>query len=166
MEYLDLYDKDKNLTGEKILRGNAKQDIPEGKFINIAIIFIENNKHEFLLQMTSKKRNSQWATTGGHVQSGYNSKNTIVKETKEELGLDISHESFKLIKTLQFKSVLFDVYYLKKDLDINNLTLQKEEVDYVKWLTIEEINTLILENKLRQSNINAFKEIINYVNKV
>lgn len=41
MEYLDLYDKDKNLTGEKILRGNAKQDIPEGKFINIAIIFIE-----------------------------------------------------------------------------------------------------------------------------
>ena len=44
MEYLNLYDKDGNLTEEKGIRG-VKTD----KLVGIVIIFIENSKGEFLI---------------------------------------------------------------------------------------------------------------------
>lgn len=40
MEYRDLYDENKNLTGEKISIGD---DIPKDKYINTVVIFIENS---------------------------------------------------------------------------------------------------------------------------
>ena len=36
---------------------------------------------------------------------------------------------------------------LYKDIDINNIKVQKEEVKNIKWLTKEEINKLIQEKK-------------------
>ena len=39
MEYLDLYDENKNLTVEKILRSKDMK-IELGKYINIVIVFI------------------------------------------------------------------------------------------------------------------------------
>lgn len=56
MEYLDLYDKDKKLTGERIIRGKGKPKVPENSYINIVIIFIQNSDGKFLFQVTSKDR--------------------------------------------------------------------------------------------------------------
>ncbi len=70
LEYLDLYDENKNLTGEKIIRPKGKPQVPKNRYINLVIIFIRNSKGEFLFQKTSKEKGSVWATTGGHVQSG------------------------------------------------------------------------------------------------
>ena len=158
MEYLDLYDKNKKLTGKKILRG--VDEIPKDNYINIVVIFIENSKGEFLIQKTSIKKGSIWATTGGHVKSGQTSKEAIIEETKEELGIDISKEKIKLIVSKRFDDVFIDSYYLKKDINIDKLLLQKEEVELVKWLSIDEINKLIKENKFRESNIEFLKLII------
>ena len=47
MEYRDLYNSDRILTGEKILKG---EQIPENNYIMMVVIFIENNNHEFLIQ--------------------------------------------------------------------------------------------------------------------
>lgn len=65
MEYLDLYDINKNLTGEKIVRGKGKPIVPENNYINIVIIFIQNSRNEFLFQITSKDKGQELATTGG-----------------------------------------------------------------------------------------------------
>ena len=51
MEYRDLYDENRKLTGEKILKDNK---IPEGKYINTVVIFIENKRGELLLQVNKK----------------------------------------------------------------------------------------------------------------
>lgn len=158
MEYLDLYDKNKKLTGKKILRG--VDEIPKGNYINIVVIFIENSNGEFLIQKTSIKKGSIWATTGGHVKSGQTSNEAIIEEVKEELGIDISKEKIELIISKRFDDVFIDAYYLKKDINIDKLILQKEEVELVKWLSIDDINALISQNKFRESNIEFFKEII------
>ena len=47
MEYLDLYDENKNLTGEKILR-NKDMKLQIGKYIKIVIVFIKNGEDRFL----------------------------------------------------------------------------------------------------------------------
>ena len=158
MEYLDLYDENKNLTGEKILRSKDMK-IEPGKYINIVIVFIKNSENKFLIQKTSKEKGSIWATTGGHVKAGTTCDEAIIEEIKEELGIDISTNELKHIATNKFSVLYQDVYYLKKDIDINDITLQKEEVEYVKWLTKEEINELIQKDEFRKSNIGAFKSL-------
>lgn len=162
MEYLDLYDVNKNLTHERIIRQKGKPQVPEGRYINIVIIFIQNSKNEFLLQMTSKDKGNEWATTGGHVKSGQTSYEAIIAEVKEELGIDISDDDVKMIDSSIFGISFMDVYYLKKDIEINNLVLQKEEVEYVEWLSIDQIKDLIENGNLRKGNIDAFFKIINY----
>lgn len=158
MEYLDLYDENRKLIGKKIIRGKEKPI--EGTYINIVIVFIENGEGKFLIQKTSKEKGSIFATTGGLVTSGETPDVTIIKEIKEELGLDVKIDELTFFYTAKRKHAFQDAYYLKKDIDINKLKLQQEEVEYVKWLSIDEINKLIENNEFREGNIESFNKLI------
>lgn len=162
-EYTDLYDENKNLTGEKLFREKGtKLIVPKGRYSVVVLVFIENSKGEFLFQMTSKRKKNVWATTGGHVKSGQTSKEAIIEEIKEELGIDINENEVKLFKTYKYDDAFKDVFYIKKDIDINSLTYEKDEVEYVKYLTKDEILDLINNNgNIRKTNIDAFLDIIN-----
>ena len=164
MEYLDLYDVKKNLTGEKIVRGKGKPQVPENNYINIVIIFMQNSEGKFLFQITSKEKGNEIATTGGHVKSGQTSYEAILAEVDEELGLDISKEDVKMIDSYIFGVAFMDVYYLNKDINISDLKLQDDEVDSVEWFTVDKIKELINEGKVRKGNIKAFESILNYLN--
>ena len=159
MEYLNLYDRKGILTNEKGIRGE-KTD----KLVGIVIIFIQNNDGKFLIQKTSKSRGSIFATTGGHVSYGSTFNNSVIKEVNEELGIDILNEKIIEVNTYIREYYIQKVYYLKKDIDINDITIQEDEVEYVKWLSIEEINNLIKNNEFREGNIEGFKYIIENLN--
>lgn len=159
MEYLDLYDENGILTGETVLR--SKDMKPEiGKYIKVVVVFIQNSEGKFLIQKTSKQKGSQWATTGGLVSSGYTSDETIVKEIEEELGLIIDFNELKHFYNEKREYAFQDAYYLKKDIEIRNLILQPEEVEFVKWLSSDEIKELINNNEFRKGNINPFYYLI------
>ena len=161
-EYTDLYDENKNLTGEKLFREKGtKLIVPKGRYSIVVLAFIENSNGEFLFQMTSKRKKNVWATTGGHVKSGQTSKEAIIEEIKEELGIDINEDEVKLFKTYKYDDAFKDVFYIKKDIDINSLTYEEDEVEYVKYLTKDEILDLINNNgNIRKTNIDAFLDII------
>ena len=159
-EYLDLYDENRNLTGEKVLRCKGMQPV-EGRYISIVIVFIENSEGKFLIQKTSKEKGSVFATTGGLVESGYTPDQTVVKEIEEELGIKVDISDLELVKTYKRPHAFQDTYYMKRDIDIKDLKLQEEEVEYVEWLSVDEIKNLIKENKFREGNIEPFEYIIN-----
>ena len=161
MEYLDLYDENRKPLGKKIIRGDKPI---EGTYINIVIVFMENSEGKFLIQKTSKRKGSVFATTGGLVSSGYTPDETIIKEIKEELGLDVKIEDLTLFYTAKRKYAFQDAYYLKKDINIDNLILQEDEVEYVKWLSVDEINKLIKNNEFREGNIKSFNKLLEVKN--
>jgi 8-oxo-dGTP pyrophosphatase MutT (NUDIX family) len=70
MELLDVYDNNGKLTGRKIERGDKKAILNENEHIAVAVIFIENDNGEFLIQKTSKEKGGEFSSTGGHVDSG------------------------------------------------------------------------------------------------
>ena len=162
VEYTDLYDDNKNLTGEKIFREKGtKLEVPKGKYTIVVLAFIENSKGEFLFQMKKKKKKSVWATTGGHVKAGQTSKEAILEEIKEELGIDIDPTEIELFKTYKYESAFKDVFYIRKDININELVYEEDEVEYVQYLTKEEIMDLINnDGNIRKTNIDAFLDII------
>jgi 8-oxo-dGTP pyrophosphatase MutT (NUDIX family) len=157
IEYLNLYDKEGNLVNEKGIRG-----VPSNYLKGIVIIYIENSKGEFLIQKTSKARGSVFATTGGHVDYGDTFDSTIIKEVKEELGLDISNDLVKEVTSFTYDTDIQKVYYLKKDIDIKDITIKEDEVEYVKWMSIDEIKELIDKNEYREGNIDGFNYILKH----
>lgn len=158
MEYLNLYDRSGNLLNEKGIRGENNNNL-----VGIVIIFIQNSKGEFLIQKTSKNRNSIYATTGGHVSYGDDFIETAVKEIKEELSINIDKNEMREINTYIRDYYIQKVYYVKKDIDIKNIKVQESEVDFVEWLSVDKINELINNNCFREGNIEAFNYIVNNV---
>ncbi len=56
-EYTDLYDENKNLTGEKLFREKGtKLIVPKGRYSVVVLVFIENSSGEFLFQKHLKER--------------------------------------------------------------------------------------------------------------
>ena len=162
MEKRDLYDENKKLTGETIYKG---QDVPKGRYYITVVIFIQNNKNEFLLQKRVKKKDGKWATTGGHPLSGETSKQGIVTEIKEELGVNVTEKNIILFKTLKTEDDFVDLYYLKENIDIDKIKIQEEEVKEVKWATIDEIQNMIKNNIFSESHTRFFELCIEYLKK-
>lgn len=160
MELRDLYDENKELTGETIYKG---QDVPKGRYYITVVVFIQNSKNEFLIQKRVKKKDGKWATTGGHPVSGETSKQGIVTEIKEELGVNVLEKNIKLFKTIKTEDDFVDIYYLKEDIDIKKIKIQKEEVEDVKWASIDEIERMINEKKFSESHTMFFKDCLNYL---
>lgn len=159
MEYLQVFDSDGNTLNESIAR-SEKFNLPNGKYFKTVIIYIQNSKGEILIQKTSKQKNSEWATTGGHIPFGVSSLDTMHNELLEELGIDIPKENLEYIFTEKYSCALQDNYFIQMDIDIDTLTLQKEEVEFVKWMTVSEIENLIAEGNFRQGNIPFFQYLV------
>ena len=56
------------------------------------------------------------------------------------------------------------MYYLKKDINIADVKLQKEEVDYVQYMTVSEIKGLIESGQMLKSHGILFNEILDRIN--
>lgn len=143
MEYVDILDEYGNKTGEVQERKQAKQ---EGKYTLGVHVWICNSRNEFLLQKRSYQKHNfpgMWDSTGGCVQTGENSRDAILREIKEELGLHLDCDEPKYLFQLSAKEnnkpMFLDVYFLKKDIDITQLKLQKEEVEEVDYVPVETV---------------------------
>ncbi len=165
MEKRDLYDKNRNLIGETILKG---EEIPDGKYINVVLVFIQNSEGKFLIQKRSEIKNGKYATTGGHPKSGQNSLQGILTEVKEEIGLDINPKDIQLYYggRSDEEKVFWDDYYIKMDIeDISKLQLQTEEVDSVHWFTADEIKDLNANNKFFMNHFEEFEVLLDWIDK-
>ena len=162
-EKRDLYDKDSNKTNLTYYKGDK---IPIGYYPMVVMIAIENSKNEFLMQKRSQEKGGNWGVTGGHPKSGETPIEGIITEVKEELGIDISNN-----KIIEFNSGCdgvdcYKMYYTKIDLDISELKLQLEELSEVKWFTIDELEKMMKNKILEQSQIDFFLKCKNYIKKV
>ena len=151
MEKRDLYDISKKLTGETIYKN---EKIPANRYILVVLVFIQNSQGKFLIQKRSKQKDGKYASTGGHPKTGETSIDGMITEIEEELGLTVKPEELELIFSGQenVKQVFFDIYYMRKDFNISDLKLQKEEVDFVEWLSFKEIETLIKKDLFLESH--------------
>lgn len=160
MELLDIYDNEGNKTGKVIKRGDKSVQLSENEHIAVAVIFIENSKGEFLMQKTSQEKGGLFSSTGGHIDSGETPLSTIRREVEEELGINIDNESIEEYGFILYDKPLRYMFYLNKDIDINDIKVQDEEVEYVKYMTKEEILNLIENKQITESHGIIFNKIL------
>lgn len=123
----------------------------KGLWHRAVVLFIINDKNEVLLQKrsaTKKMWPNLWdITAGGHVLSGEFGYQALIREAKEEINLDLTKEELTFIGSTISKNNnngLIDnhfneFYIVRKNIDIKNLTIDKEEVSDLKWISKEEL---------------------------
>lgn len=164
MELLQLFDNNKNKVDEYVER-KRPLELPENRRIKIVLLFVQNDEGKYLIQKTSEEKGSIYATTGGLVSHGYDDDETVFKEANEELGIVLDNNKLTKIDYIVHDKAYEIVYLYKDNIDINNLVLQKEEVDYVCWLTKEEIYDLNNKHEFRETNIPALEMVLKYLDK-
>lgn len=164
MEKRDLYDINRNLTGETIFKG---ENIPANRYITVVLTFIQNSKGEFLIQKRTAQKKGKYGSTGGHPKSGENSIQGMITEIKEEIGIDVQENELELIYSGREDSeqVFFDIYYMKKDLDIQDLVLQESEVDFVDWYPMKKVKELITDGLFLDSHAEEVYRLIDIFKK-
>ncbi len=80
---------------------------------------------------------------------------------EEELGINVDNDNIESLGFLLFDMPLRYLFYLKKNIDLKDVKVQKEEVDYVKYMSVDEINNLIESGEMLKSHGIMFKELLN-----
>lgn len=155
-EIFDVLDKDGGYTNQVATRSECHS---KGLWHKAVAIFIvsEDNERILLQQRSANKKlwpNLWDITAGGHVLSGEFGYQSVIRETKEEIGVEIDKNTLEFIGVAISESVIGDInnkhfneyYIVHKDLDISETTLQKEEVQDIKWITKNELISRIHHN--------------------
>lgn len=120
-------------------------------------IWMINKENKILIQKRSPMKRLEpnvWAMTGGSVIVGENSVDTIVRETKEEIGLDIDANQLKLVTKFRTGTVWIHTYVLRCDYKISEMKFRPEEVSEAKWATWEEIDEIVKKGQFIQNRWN------------
>ena len=179
MEYLDILDENGILTGEKKQREKVHVD---GDWHKVVQIFIVNDNGIMLQQRSLNKKSDpgKWcASASGHISSGESSIDAAIKEFREELGITLKSEEIKLIDTFASPSVRYnndrkiinnhfvDLYVVNKNINTNDVVIQKEELEKVNYFTIEEFISMVnnKDERLTDTPI-LFEHLIDYIKSI
>ena len=140
MELFDLYDKYRCKTGKTHERGI---ELKKDDYHLVVHVWIVNDKGQFLIQKRQPWKigwPNMWdCSAAGSVISGEDSQQGAIRESKEELGIDIDMKRAEILFTVKFTRGFDDIWLVKQNVDIESLKLQYEEVADAKWVTFKEI---------------------------
>ena len=149
MEKVDIYDKDRKLTGKTRLKSEALQ--PD-EYICIAHAVVFNRFGEMLIQQRTDDKldwPGRWdITSGGGAIAGETSAQAAERELREELGLSADLTGERPALTV-FYDLGFDDYYILKvdEISLSDVKCQTEEVKAVQWASKERILQMMAEER-------------------
>lgn len=155
MEYFDVLNEQGEFTGKVETRKKCHE---QGLWHRAIYGFIFNEQGEVLLQKRSQTKKlwpGLWdITAGGHVLVGEFGEQALIREVKEELGIEIKENEIKYLVGSTSTNVKGNIinnhfnecYIITKQVDINEIKLQKEEVEEIRWFSKEEILERINNN--------------------
>ena len=159
-EKRDLYDINSNKTDLTYYKGDP---IPEGYYPMVVMVVIKNSNGEFLMQKRVDNKGGDWGVTGGHPKSGETPIEGIVSEVKEELGLDFSNENFIEYDSGCDGKDCYKMYFVNKDINLEDITIQEEELSEVKWFSMEDLENMVETKELNEDQISCFKKVCKFL---
>lgn len=154
MEKWDLYDENRRLIGKTHVRG---EEIPENCCHLVVHVWIKNSRGEYLISQRSADRPSHplmWECVGGSVLAGEDSLTGALRETSEEVGIELSRDMGRLafsqvrryVNGARFADIL-DVWVFEYDGTVDIESASTREVAQAKWMTKAEIKKLFDDGK-------------------
>ena len=149
MEYWDIYDANKNRTGRLMKRNYWC--LKDGEYHLSVLGVVARPDGRYLITkrvMTKAWAPGWWEVSGGAAQAGEESYDAVLREVREETGLDVSNAEGGYVFTYHRENpgegdnYFVDVYRFVLDFKEEDLKLQTEETDGYRLATAEEIKAL------------------------
>lgn len=152
MEYWDIYDKNKQKTGRVMKRNDwiLKDDEYHLSVLGV----IQRTDGKFLITqrvMTKHWAPGWWEVAGGACMAGEESREAVIREVKEETGLDVTNAeggfvfSYHRENPGEGDNYFVDIYKFIMDFDESDVKIQKAEALDFKIATVEEIEAFAKE---------------------
>lgn len=154
MDFWDIYDENKQLTGRKMKRNDWC--LKEGEYHLTVLGVIARPDGTFLITkrvMTKAWAPGWWEVSGGGVQAGESSEEAVRREVKEETGLDVRNAeggyafTYKRVNPDEGDNYFVDVYRFVMDIDEKDVSFQEAEIDGHMFATREQIESFAKEGK-------------------
>ena len=146
MEFWDIYDKDKKPTGRTMKRNDWC--LKDGEYHLTVLGVVARPDQTFLITkrvMTKAWAPGWWEVSGGAAQAGEESYEAVLREVKEETGLDAGNAeggylfTYKRENPGEGDNYFVDVYRFVMDIDDKDLHHQTEETDGYMFATPDQI---------------------------
>lgn len=141
IEYVDIYDRNKNKTGiTKIRHVDTYED---GEYIIGVQLVLFNKNNEILITKrsdTKKVLPGKWECNGGAIARGETPIEGLEREISEELGIVLDRNKIKYYKTVidDEKHNIKDIFIYRDNIGINNLFFSDNEVSDAKYVSIDK----------------------------
>lgn len=147
MEYLDIYDKNRRLTG--VIRGRGERREP-GEYGLVVCVWVYDGRGNLLLTRRAPEKSfaGTWENSGGAAQAGEDSLTAIRRELWEETGIEAKPEEFEFLDSSRDGSNFFDHYCLCRDIPLERIKLLPGETDDVMWASFDTVHRLIQQGEI------------------
>ena len=147
VEYNDIYDKNRNLTGRVHLRGTRWK---AGEYGLVVCVWVYDGKGKVLLTKRAPEKTfpGTWENSGGAAKAGETSRQAVVRELFEETGIRAEESEFELIGTGRDGNTHYDYYCIKRSTPLSQIVLLPGETDDAQWATFDQVKALIAEKKM------------------
>ncbi len=149
MEYWDIYDANKQLTGRKMKRNDWILKDDEYHLSVLGVVVRPDGRFLITKRIETKHwAPGWWEVSGGGVRAGESSDEACIREIGEETGLDISGDNRELMLTYHRENpgtgdnYFVDVYRIIKDFSEAEVRLQVEEAVDFRLASLAEIEEL------------------------
>ena len=142
MEWNDVYDENRNLTGKVHRRGTHWE---EGEYGLVVCVWVYDGRGHLLLTRRAKGKSfaGTWENSGGAAQAGENSRQAICRELFEETGIQATEDEFEFIGSDRDRNTHFDFYCLRRNTPLTKIVLLPGETDGVQWASLEQIREMV-----------------------
>ena len=147
MEYNDIYDKRRNLTGRIHLRGTRWK---MGEYGLVVCVWVYDGNGKILLtrRAPGKSFAGTWENSGGAAKAGETSRQAIARELFEETGIRAEESEFEWVDSDRDAHTLYDFYCLRRQTPIEQIVLLPGETDGVQWADFDQIHHMIQEKQI------------------
>ena len=147
MEFNDIYDENRNLTGRVHQRGTPWKP---GEYGLVVCVWVYDGRGHLLLTRRAKGKtfSGTWENSGGAALAGETSLQAIVRELFEETGIEAREEEFELLSTERDRNTFYDFYCLKKQVKLKDVVLLPGETDDVMWASFGKVHWMIRSGKI------------------
>ena len=147
MEWNDVYDENRNLTGKVHRRGTHWED---GEYGLVACVWVYDGRGHVLLTRRAKGKSfaGTWENSGGAAQAGETSRQAIARELFEETGIRAEEDAFELLDTDIDRNTIYDFYALKHSVHLRDVVLLPGETDGVQWASFGKIHWMIKTGRI------------------
>lgn len=166
MELWDIYDKDKKKTGRTMKRNDWC--LKDGEYHLTVLGVVARRDGRFLITkrvMTKAWAPGWWEVSGGAAQAGEDSLDAVLREVKEETGLDVSNWDGGYQFTYHRENpgkgdnYFVDVYRFMGEFTEEDIHLQEEETAGYMLATADEVRAFAQEGIFL--HYDSIKEVFN-----